>query len=251
MFELSEAIVAYGSRRALGPVTARLGAGTSVALMGPNGSGKTTLLRLLAGLIEPTSGTATRPRDGVSYVAQNQQQHRWLPLTVREVVTTARYRQRGLLGPLRRSDRDAVDAAMDRLDVADLGNRTFGDLSGGQRQRVLVATAIAGDVQTVLLDEPITGLDLPSQKLILDVVAEERGRGRLVVLSTHRLDEAKHCDRVLLLNTTVVADGTPDAVLVPGPLADAFGVHAVRIEGREVEVMDEHGHGTPAAGASR
>jgi ABC-type Mn2+/Zn2+ transport system ATPase subunit len=140
---------------------------------------------------------------------------------------------------------------MERLEVADLGKRTFGDLSGGQRQRVLVATAIAGEVRTVLLDEPITGLDLPSQRLILDVVDEERARGRLVMLSTHHLDEAEHCDRVLLLNTSVVADGPPETVLVHGPLAEAFGVHAVRIEGDELEVMDEHGHGTPAAGAGR
>ncbi len=251
MFELTDAVVAFGGRRALGPVTARLWGGTSVALMGPNGSGKTTLLRLLAGLNDPVSGAIERPAGGVSYVAQHQHQHRWLPLTVREVVTTARYRRRGMFGPLRRADRVAVADALDRLEVGDLTTRTFGELSGGQRQRVLVATAIAGDVQTVLLDEPITGLDLRSQRLILEVVEEERLRERLVVLSTHHLDEAKHCDRVMLLNTSVVADGPPDTVLVPGLLAAAFGVHSVRIDGDEVEVVDDHGHGTPTQGRAR
>lgn len=240
--------MSFGTRVALDltaePISFDLG--TTVAIMGPNGSGKTTLLRSLAGLQRLSVGAIERSGvEAAGWVAQHQHQHPWMPLTVREVVTTGRYRTRGLLRPLRRADRRAVVVAADRLDVGDLLDRAFGDLSGGQRQRVLVAAALATDADLLLLDEPITGLDLVSQQLILDVVDAERDGGRLVVMSTHHLAEARHCDRVVLLNTTVVADGVPDEVLTPTNLATAFGPRLVVSDpdGAAVVVVDDHGHG--------
>ena len=91
--------------------------------------------------------------------------------------------------------------------------RPFGDLSGGQRQRVLVAQALVARPDLLLLDEPITGLDLASQQRILEVIADETAAGTSVVLSTHHLGEARHTDRVLLLAGCIVADGPPDEVL--------------------------------------
>jgi ABC-type Mn2+/Zn2+ transport system ATPase subunit len=273
LFTLDEVRVAFGDRLALDTGNRTLEAATTVAVMGPNGSGKTTLLRVLAGLIEPAAGTVrtSGSRPTMAYVAQHQHQHAWMPLTVAEVLRMGRYRQRGLLGRLTRDDRRLVAEAADRLRVTDLLGRAFGELSGGQRQRVLMAGALANDADCLLLDEPITGLDLPSQRLILDIVDAERDRGRLVLLTTHHLDEARHCDRVLLLNTTVVADGTPDEVLVQDNLTAAFGPRVVNQESHhghhdhhgsgphlhdhghdhddhdhdqaEVLVIDEHGHG--------
>ncbi len=263
MFELDGIRVTFGRRLALEIDRLTLAAGTSVAVMGPNGSGKTTLLRLLAGLVDPDAGSIGDGGDrghggggagerggrrGVAYVAQHQHQHAWMPLTVGEVLAMGRYRQRGLLGRLNGADRRLLADAASRLSVDDLLGRAFGELSGGQRQRVLVAGALASDAGCLLLDEPITGLDLPSQQLILDVVAEERDRGRLVVLTTHHLDEARHCDRVLLLDTAVVADGSPGDVLTPTELAKAFGTRMIGSPGDDaitddlIIVFDEHGH---------
>lgn len=250
MFELVDVSVRFGPVVALDltAATLALAPGTTVAVMGPNGSGKTTLLRVVAGLQEPSTGAVDRsPGASVAYVAQHQHQHAWMPLTVREVLTMGRYRDRGLVRPLRRTDRDAVTSAAERLDVADLLGRPFGDLSGGQRQRVLVAGALAASAGAILLDEPITGLDLVSQRVILDVVDAERDAGRLVMLTTHHLAEARHCDRVVLLNTTLVADGAPDDVLVTEHLGAAFGPRLLHEHhhGRAGEVMlvDDHGHG--------
>lgn len=236
------ACVHYGSVLALAPTSLTMPAGQSVSLVGPNGSGKSTLLLVLAGLLRPTSGSVRRA-DGVrvSFVAQHQQQHRWMPLSVREVLRMGRYGERGLLGRLGAEDRAAIGAGVDRMQIADLLRKPFGELSGGQRQRVLVAQALAARPQLLLLDEPITGLDLVSQQLILDVIAGESAAGTTVVLSTHHLGEARQTDRVLLLAGCVLADGAPRDVLTPELLAEAFGNRMIPTHDGAV-VIDDHGH---------
>ena len=152
------------------------------------------------------------------------------PLSVDEVLRMGRYAARGLVGRLRRDDHDAIDAAATRLEVDELRHRSFGDLSGGQRQRVLVAQALASQPGLLLLDEPITGLDLPSQARILEVVHDEVTRGGTVVLSTHHLGEARRTDRVMLLAGCVVADGPPATVLQREHLAEAAAEASALIE---------------------
>jgi ABC-type Mn2+/Zn2+ transport system ATPase subunit len=242
--ELRDASAAFGSRTALSATTLDLHGGTSIALVGANGSGKTTLLRLIAGLLSPASG-AVLHGEGIrfAYVAQHQHQHRFMPLTAGEVLDMSRYGHLGLLGRFRSEDRAAVQAAATRLQVAELRDHTFSELSGGQRQRVLIASAVASQAHVLLLDEPVTGLDLPSQRRIMEVVAGERADGRLVVLSTHDLDEARQCDVVVLLAGRVVAHGSPSEVLVAANLRTAFGSHVVDDHGRP-QVIDDHGHGS-------
>lgn len=210
MIELKDVSVEFDGRCVLEPTTLSFAAGTSVALTGPNGSGKTTLLRVLAGLLKPTTGTrrGPEPRE-VAYVSQHVSTNPWMPLTVGEVLAMSQYRHRGLLGPLRSDDRRRISDASSRLEVDDLFDRSFGELSGGQCQRVRVAAALAADAPCLLLDEPITGLDLASQFRILNVIDDERQAGRLVVLNTHHLEEAEQCDRVIMLAGRVVADGPP------------------------------------------
>ncbi len=232
----------YGSTVALAPSSLTIPSGQSVALVGPNGSGKSTLLLVLAGLLRPTSGSVERRRDvRVAFVAQHQLQHRWMPISVGEVLRMGRYGERGLLGRLGAADRRAIADAAERMDVGAMVRRPFGDLSGGQRQRVLVAQALAARPDLLLLDEPITGLDLASQQRILEVIADETAAGTSVVLSTHHLGEARHTDRVLLLAGCIVADGPPDEVLRPPLLAEAFGNRMIRTANGAV-VVDDHGH---------
>ena len=208
--------------------------------MGANGSGKTTLLSLLAGLLPPTEG-AVHVTGAVALITQHRHHHRWMPLSVDEVLRIGRYRSRGLLGRLRTVDRSRIDEVADELEIAHLRRRPFGELSGGQQQRVLVAQALAADPDVLLLDEPITGLDLPSQLRILEVIDRHTGRGGIAVYSTHHLAEARRADRVMLMAGCVLADGAPGEVLVPALLAEAFGGRIVRDDGSTV-VIDDHGH---------
>ena len=240
--------VTYGSVNALDDVTLELPAGTSTALIGPNGSGKTTLLHVLAGLVSPTAGTVTTP-DVVAYMPHQTGQQCWMPLTVAEVIRMGRYRYRGALRRLVASDRRSVRLAAERLEVANLLGRQFGELSTGQRQRVLFAQAITQEAGMLLLDEPITGLDMASQTRILEVIDDERDSGVIVILSTHHLDEARHCDHVLLMANRLVAQGPPEAILTMEILQASYegrlahtGDDCEHPEARLV-VLDEHGHG--------
>jgi ABC-type Mn2+/Zn2+ transport system ATPase subunit len=165
-----------------------------------------------------------------------------MPIQVDEVLAMGCYRRRGLLGRITAQDRAEISEVAERLGVTDLRRRGFGELSGGQRQRVLVAQALIGPPDLLLLDEPITGLDLPSQETILRIIDEEVARGATVVFSTHHLDEARRASRVMLLAGCVIADGPPGEVLRPHHLALAFGGRLIDV-GDGALLVDDHGHG--------
>lgn len=244
--ELHDVVVSRGGRVVLDGVTASLPGGAVTALIGPNGSGKSTLLHVIAGLLDVDRGRldARGPHGAgptIAYVLQGTEVSEHLPISVREVVTMGRYARRGLVGPLRAADRRAVDTAMERLDVADLASRQIRELSGGQRQRAFVAQGLAQDADVLLLDEPVTGLDVVSQRLILDAMSAERAAGRAVVTSTHDLGEAAHADQVLLLAGRLVAAGPPGEVLVSAHLAEAYG-HRVVTLGDSVIMLDDAPH---------
>jgi len=240
LVEASDVCVHYGSTVALAPSSFRFTRGSAVALVGSNGSGKTTLLSAIAGLVKPTAGTIA-VNGTVAMVTQSPHHHRWMPLTVDEVLRMGRYPARGLMGRLRATDRAIVTDAAEVLEVRHLHRRPFGELSGGQQQRVLVAQALAAQPDLLLLDEPVTGLDLPSQLRILEVIAEHAADGGCVVFSTHHLAEARRVDRVLLMAGCVLADGPPQEVLVPSLLAEAFGGRLLRDDGTSI-LVDDHGH---------
>jgi manganese transport system ATP-binding protein len=240
--------VAYGARTALRDCDLALPGASVTALVGPNGSGKSTLLSAIAGLVPVTAGTlrvlGSRPgRNGLSariaYVLQSTPANESLPVTVREVVTMARFARRGLFGRLSTEDRQAVDQALDRLDIADLADRHLRELSGGQRQRVLVAQGLAQDADLLLLDEPVTGLDLASRDSILSVVEEVRAAGGAVIVATHDLGDAERADHVVLLSGRVIAAGAPADVVTAEHLRAAYrGRHVADDLGH----LDEHVH---------
>ena len=144
-----------------------------------------------------------------------------------------------------RAERTRARAALDRVGLADEADRTFGDLSGGQRQRVLVARALVQDAPVVLLDEPFTGLDAPSAERLDALLAELAAEGRALLVATHDVDQARAWDRVLCLNRTQVAFGTP-ACLTREVLVLTYGGELVDIDcpvhGHERAVLPPHHH---------
>jgi len=224
-------VIAHGSEEVISASSFALPAGRVTAVIGPNGSGKSTLLDAIAGLVTPKSGTlevAAAP-GRIAYVLQNPQVNESLPITVNEVVAMGRYSSTGWLGRLGRADRDAVESAMARAGILDFSRRQLHDLSAGQRQRVFVAQGLTQDHDLLLLDEPLSGIDLPTAQAIDTLIHEETGRGCTVILTTHDLAEARAADFVLLLASKVVASGVPAAVLNNESLRAAYGsvlVHA-------------------------
>ena len=238
-------VLARGGHDVLAAATFTIPSGAVTALIGPNGAGKTTLLHALAGLLAPRSGRLEVPAGhrpgGVASGLQSTTVSRRLPLTVREVVTMGRYAGAGLLRRLTAEDRAAVDHALDVLDLGPLARRPLHELSGGQRQRTFVAQGLAQGAEVLLLDEPITGLDLVSRQNILEAITAERSAGRAVVVSTHDLGDAARADHLLLLAGRVVASGPPDQVLTDDSLADAYGAHLLRVGDRTL-ILDDHAH---------
>lgn len=229
----------FGERVALTGVDVSLEPGSTLAVIGPNGAGKSTLLHALAGIVPPSSGTVERSGATTALVLQSTEVDRATPLTVRDTIAMGRYPRLGLLKRFAPADREAITAAMARLDVSDLAPRQLAELSGGQRQRVLIAQGLAQEADVLLLDEPVTGLDLASRRSILEVLDEERAAGRAVVMTTHNLEDARVCDRVLLLATCMVALGAPDEVIREDNLRTAYGGRVMRL-GAELVVDDPH-----------
>jgi zinc transport system ATP-binding protein len=172
-----EIVVAYGGRPVLHGVTLRVAAGEVVAVLGANGSGKSTLIKAALGLLPPRRGEVRlfgtplrRFRDWhrIGYVPQRLDAGGGVPATVREVVASGRLARRGFLRGLlatnRAADRDAVAAALADVGLTDRGNDPVGTLSGGQQQRVLIARALAGGPDLLVLDEPTAGVDAASQE---------------------------------------------------------------------------------------
>ncbi len=246
--ELRGVCLRFGQVEALHDVTISVPRGRSVAVIGANGSGKSTLLGVISGLLTPQEGEVRvlgepvpRAQAHVAHVLQSTQVRAEVPLTVREAVRMGTFATLGLVGRGGAPARARVRAAMERLAIADLADRQLPELSGGQRQRVFVAQGLVQEAELLLLDEPVAGLDPPTQEVIARVIRDERAAGRTVITTTHDVGAAATHDLVLLIATEVVAFGRPDEVLVPGLLARGFGGH-LHVLGDGTMVLDDPAH---------
>lgn len=228
----------YGTHIAVTQSSFTIPKASITALIGPNGSGKSTILNAVAGLISPSIGTldvsVAPSQQRISLVLQSTQVNDALPITVAEVVAMGRYPGLSRFRRLTLHDREVVSKAMRRMAIEDLAQEHLSELSGGQRQRVFVAQGIAQERDLLLLDEPLTGLDLPSAKAVDSVIHEEQERGGTVVMTTHDLSEARVADHVILMAGRVVASGTPTDVLTVANLKEAYGSALLHLEGDEV-----------------
>ncbi|MDO5669115.1 MAG: metal ABC transporter ATP-binding protein [Corynebacterium sp.] len=223
----------YERTVAVAPSDVTIPLGKLTAIIGPNGSGKSTLLHAIGGLTQPQAGEleVAFPRERISYVMQSVAFPEGVPLSVREVVRMGRYPSSGWLGRFRGVDKQKVDEVMARLNVSDLAKRHLEELSGGQRQRVYVAQGMAQDHDVLLLDEPLTGLDIVSARIIDEIIHDETDRGSTVVLTTHDLAEANAADHVVLMSGRVVASGPPEKVLTESNLRQAYNLGELHDDG--------------------
>lgn len=233
--------VRLGGRWILRGLDLGFSAGEMTAVVGPNGAGKTTLLRLLAGVLKPHEGEVLLHERSMARAHRRElaRQVCYLPqetwtefgLSVLDVVRLGRYPYVGPLRPLGPADHRAVREAMDRADVAHLAGRPLPALSGGERRRVHLARALAQEAGILVLDEPITALDVGHACSVMDMLARWAAEGRTVVLSLHDLVlSVRGPTRAVLLDQgRVVADGAPASVLTGGTARAAFGVALVAV----------------------
>jgi manganese/iron transport system ATP-binding protein len=244
--------VLFNGRPALEKVSFHLKVGERVAVVGPNGAGKSTLFKVIAGVLPPTKGEVKvyGSQPGVhiciAYLPQRSQVDWRFPVSVGDVVMMGRIAKLGLFGWPRRADWDLVQNALRKVGMAELKNRQIGQLSGGQQQRMFIARSLAQEAELMMMDEPATGLDLPSQEALLSSLENLRVEGVTLMVATHDLDHARrYFDRILLLNRRVVAFGRPEEALTPDSLLSAYGGRLESIDGRLITDTcceeDEHG----------
>jgi manganese transport system ATP-binding protein len=213
----------YGDGPVLQGLDLQLAAGSICALVGSNGAGKSTLFRCLMGFLAPSRGTLridglplaeAQRRQRVAYVPQSEEVDWQFPIQVRDVVMMGRYGHMNLLRWPAASDRAAVEAALERLELLPLARRQIGALSGGQRKRTFLARALAQQAGVLLLDEPFSGVDARTEALIRGQLLALRDAGGSVLIASHDLVGIPgFCDRVVVLQGRIIADGPPATVL--------------------------------------
>jgi len=236
-FELTGARVRIGDRDLVGPLDLSLASGHLYGLLGHNGSGKSTLLKLMARQLSPTNGYVRfegEPLDDwssrsfarrVAYLPQEVPEA--TGLTVRELVALGRYPWHGPIGRFTASDQDHVDAALRLTDMEAFSERLLDTLSGGERQRAWLAMLVAQDSACMLLDEPISALDVAHQIEVMDLVRNLcHERSLTVVAVLHDVNiAARFCDDLIALHSgRQVVRGTPKEVVQPSSLHRIYGV---------------------------
>jgi zinc transport system ATP-binding protein len=234
VFTLEHGRVDLGGRTVLHDVSVRIDEGEFVALLGPNGAGKSTLVRALVGLVPLAAGRLAvfgtplgRFHDWwrIGYVPQRLAVGGGVPATVHEVVASGRVGRAGRFRRTSAADRAAVEHALEDVGMAERAHEPVSALSGGQQQRVLIARALAGEPEVLVLDEPTAGVDADSQDTLAGALGHLSNAGGSVVLVAHELGplESLIGRAVVLRDGYVVSDGPPPEP--EGHHADPSHVH--------------------------
>ncbi len=245
--EIRDLSVRLGGVEILSGIDADVRCGEVTALIGPNGAGKTTLLLAILGMV-PYDGRIRfcrarehgRGKPKIGYVPQRLDFDRNAPMTVLDLFALRSQRFPVFLGHSRNARREAAEM-LERAGAAHLSSRPLGKLSGGELQRVLLALALKGDPDILLLDEPVSGVDVAGEELFCDFLEQvHRQSGFSLLLVSHDLSVvARHADRVICLNRRIVCQGAKTEMLTPENIQAIYGAGA---HGISHGPADGHGH---------
>ncbi len=254
--EIRDLSVAYRrGQPVLDGATLAVPRGTMLGIVGPNGGGKSTLIKAVLGLVPSVGGSVEmlgrpvdrRVRRKVGYVPQREDVDWGFPVSAYDVVMMGRVPSMGFLRRPTEKDRELVWGALETVGMEALVERQIGELSGGQQQRVFLARALAQEAELLLLDEPVSGVDAPSQHEIFDLLRRLQGEGRTVIVTTHDLScVAERFDLAVLLNRRVVASGPPEEVFTRELLNETYQSHLMLLDiGGHTVAVEE---GRPGSG---
>ena len=241
--------VAYDRRLVVEDVTFSVPGGAMVGIIGPNGGGKSTLLKAVLGLVPQARGTVEvleRPvnrgvRQLVGYVPQREDVDWNFPVSAFDVVMMGRVPSMKLLRRPTAHDKELAWEALSTVGMEKYADTRIGEFSGGQQQRIFLARALAQEAEVLLLDEPVSGVDAPSQHEIFDLLRSLKEAGKTVIVATHDLScVAERFDLALLLNRHTVAFGRPEEVFTPELLNETYQSHLMilKLGDRTVAVED-------------
>ncbi len=247
ILQVDQLTVRYGAATVVDDVSFTVPPHQVVGIIGPNGAGKTSLLKAILSLVPRSHGTVLlndepvrRSSNMIAYVPQVSSVNWRFPATVMDVVLMGRV---GRIGWLRRPgpiDRELALAALEQVGMADVARRPISALSGGQQQRVFLARALAQQPDVLLLDEPVSGVDVPTQEQILEIFHDLAAAGRTLLVTTHHLQHlGNHFNLLLSLNRKLIAFGPPTEVLTTDVVARTFGSSLVLRDGTSVAILQE------------
>lgn len=255
LLTLDQVSLWYDGNPALQDISLELHSGEQLAVVGPNGAGKSTLMKIIAGVLKPSQGDVHiygHAPDGhicIAYVPQRTAVDWNFPVTVKDVVMMGRVSKIGFFRSPSRKDWTIVREALAAVGMQELENRPIHALSGGQQQRMFLARALAQEAELILMDEPLSGLDLPAQEELLTLLPNLQQKGIALLFALHDLNLARqHFPKILLLNRRLIALGDPEEVLQPSNLRRAYGdqLQIFQEEGNWLGLSDtccDHGEG--------
>lgn len=223
--------VSYQNKMALKEISLTIEPGKITGIIGPNGAGKSTLLKGMMGLIKRDSGEITIGNQSlksfqkeVAYVEQRSAIDLSFPITVEEVVLLGTYPKLGLFRRPQKKEREQVQESLALVKMSDFSKRQIGELSGGQLQRVFIARALAQDAEIIFLDEPFVGIDMTSEKVIVDLLKELKELGKTIVIVHHDLHKVvEYFDELIILNHELVSHGPVATSFTTANIQKAYG----------------------------
>lgn len=208
--------VHYQQTLALDDISLSIPNNRRLAIIGPNGAGKSTLLKAILGLVPAKSQLIrlldqplNQVRHRIAYVPQTSEVNWQFPTTVYDVVLMGITSNRWIFQRIMKEQRELVDNALEKMQLSDLKQRPINQLSGGQKQRVFLARAIAQNADLYFLDEPLAGVDIQSERMIMDQLLDFQKAGKTSITVHHDLNTVpEYFDSVILLNRQVIATGS-------------------------------------------
>ncbi|WEV45109.1 metal ABC transporter ATP-binding protein [Streptococcaceae bacterium ESL0687] len=232
MFKVKGLGVAYGGKEALKDINFEIDAlGTSIGIIGPNGAGKSTFLKALLGLVKKTGGSSYfNDRDilslkrNIAYVPQRSEIDLSFPITVFEVILTGTYPKLPLFKRPGVWEKGLALKSLEEVGLVDYKDAPLSSLSGGQLQRVFIARALAQEADYYFLDEPFVGIDMVSEKIIIDIISDLKAKGKTILTVHHDLNKVEdYFDNLIIINQELVGAGPVSEIFTRDMIGQAYG----------------------------
>ncbi|ODS31569.1 MAG: bacterial ABC transporter cassette [Candidatus Scalindua rubra] len=244
MIQFNNVQLGYGKKPVLTSLNFRIRKGDFFGIVGPNGAGKTTLLKAILGLLKPIKGKITFPENGkgykksIGYVPQHASVDEIYPITVREMVLMGKYEKIGIFKRPKEKDYEIAKEMLKNVGIENLADKNYRELSDGQKQRTLIARAMVGEPNILLLDEPIEGMDIQGEMAIMEVIKTLHAEYSLtVILVSHELNiVANYVKTLAIIDKGTLKIGPVNSILTENTLANVYGigVKIANISGQKV-----------------
>lgn len=228
--EVKNLSTSYYGQQALSNINFSFETGKLIGIIGPNGAGKSTLIKSMLELIKKDTGDVSfagmalkKARNKIAYVPQRASIDWDFPIVVLDTVLLGTYPRLGVFKRPKKADREWAYACLQQVGMEQFSNRQIGELSGGQQQRVFLARALAQQADFFFLDEPLVGIDVASEKLIMDILKKLRDEGKTIFVVHHDLTKVdEYFEELVLLNKELITSGSVQSVLKPEFMREAY-----------------------------